>query len=79
MFSGVSCCGVAVGRRPTSVQADAAIAAAIGGETRTTTLAIEGTTPHPPRRLTRPLGSSLFRYADAKNIAGGSENGNNRD
>jgi hypothetical protein len=51
-------CGrdVAVGRRPTSVQADAAIAAVIGGETRTTILAVEGTTPHPPRRLTRPLG-----------------------
>ena len=33
----------------TSVQAAAAIAAGIGGETRTTTLALEGTTPHPPR------------------------------
>ena len=40
----------------TSVQADAAIAAVIGGETRTIALAVEGTTPPPPRRLTWPLG-----------------------
>jgi len=53
---GVCGCGVAMGCRPTSVQADAAIAAVIGVETRTNRSAGEGTTPHPPRRLTRPLG-----------------------
>ncbi|MBN1875213.1 MAG: hypothetical protein JXA33_13355 [Anaerolineae bacterium] len=46
----VSCGWKPASTRVGEIQADAAIAAAIGGETRTTTLAVEGTTPHPPRR-----------------------------
>ena len=44
-----------MGRRPTSLQADAATPSAGGGETRANRFVLAGTAPHPPRRLTRPL------------------------
>jgi len=47
--------------RLTSVEADAAIAAVIGGTTRTTALVIEGSTSQPPRRLTKSLGRTSIK------------------
>jgi len=51
VFGGACCCGAAVGRRPTSLEADGVISVGVGEETRTNRTAFEGSAPHPPRSL----------------------------
>ena len=57
-IGGVCGCGVAVGCRPTSLEADGVSSGGLAGETRTKGFALAGTAPHPPRSLSRPLGDA---------------------
>jgi len=48
--------GVAVGRRPTSLEADGVISVGLEEETRAKGSALTGTAPQPPRSLSRAVG-----------------------